>query len=333
MTTYPDASFRAVPRTGLDTLFATAWIDLDAEPLVLSVPDTGGRYYVIALFDMWSNVLASIGKRTTGTGAAHFLIAGPKWQGAAPEGMAEVYRAPTRWVWVNGQMQADGPKDYAAVDALQRQYRLAPLSQWGKEWSPASREPITGEAPQGQPVERLRAMTAGDFYGRAAALMADNPPAAADAPAVERLARLGVRVGEPVDLAALGGPAAWALGMSMRTLGVLEWGATKLPTDKGWMVMPKDMARYGTDYMTRAGIALIGLGAVWPDDIQYPTAFKDGDDKALDAANAYVLHFDKGAIPPAKATWSVSMYDPDGYYVPNALDRYNLAPWMAQSAK
>src|SRR4029453_4167039 len=80
MTHYPDASFRAVVRTGLDTLFAVAWVDLDKEPLVLSVPDTNGRYYVIAFFDMWSNVFASIGKRTTGTGAAHFLIAGPGWQ-------------------------------------------------------------------------------------------------------------------------------------------------------------------------------------------------------------------------------------------------------------
>ena len=84
MTHYPDASFRAVTRTGLDTLFAVAWADLDDEPLVLSVPDTGGRYYVIALFDMWSNVFASIGKRTTGTAAAHFLVAGPGWQGTPP---------------------------------------------------------------------------------------------------------------------------------------------------------------------------------------------------------------------------------------------------------
>ena len=84
MTKYPDASFRAVARTGLDTLFATAWADLDKEPLVLSVPDTNGRYYVIALFDMWSNVFASIGKRNTGTGAANFLIAGPGWQGTPP---------------------------------------------------------------------------------------------------------------------------------------------------------------------------------------------------------------------------------------------------------
>jgi hypothetical protein len=112
MTKYPDASFRAVPRTGLDTLFAVAWADLDKEPLVLSVPDTNGRYYVIALFDMWSNVFTSIGKRNTGTAAANFLIAGPGWTGTPPADIKETFRSPTRFVWVNGQMQANGPQDY-----------------------------------------------------------------------------------------------------------------------------------------------------------------------------------------------------------------------------
>jgi len=131
MTHYPDASFRAVVRTGLDTLFAVAWADLAREPLGLSVPDTNGRYYVIALFDMWSNVFASIGKRTTGTDAAHFLIAGPGWQGTPPADVKQTFRSPTRFVWVNGQMQADGPQDYAVVDALQKQYKLTPPSVWG----------------------------------------------------------------------------------------------------------------------------------------------------------------------------------------------------------
>ena len=139
MTNYPDASFRAVTRTGLDTLFAVAWADLEQEPLVLSVPDTGGRYYVIALFDMWSNVFASIGKRTTGTAAAHFLIAGPGWHGTPPADITETYRSPTRFVWVNGQMQADGPQECAAVSVLQKQYMLTPLSAWGD--SPGARRP------------------------------------------------------------------------------------------------------------------------------------------------------------------------------------------------
>src|SRR5512135_3246773 len=135
MTHYPDASFRAVTRTGLDTLFAVAWADLDKEPLVLSVPDTGGRYYVIALFDMWSNVFASIGTRTTGTAAQNFLVAGPHWQATPPTDIKQVYRSPTRFVWVNGQMLANGPADYDVVNALQKQYKLTPLSAWGQPYA------------------------------------------------------------------------------------------------------------------------------------------------------------------------------------------------------
>src|SRR5271169_6214560 len=145
MTKYPDASFRAVPRTGLDTLFATAWADLDKEPLVLSVPDTSGRYYVIALFDNWSNVFASLGKRNTGTRAANFLIAGPNWHGMTPAGIKQAFRSPTRWVWVNGQMQADGPKDYDVVNALQKQYKLTPLSAWGEPYTPPADVPVAAD--------------------------------------------------------------------------------------------------------------------------------------------------------------------------------------------
>lgn len=92
--------------------------------------------------------------------------------------------------------------------------------------------------------------------------------------------------------------------------------------------MPKDMGDYGTDYETRAGIALVGLGAIQPKDVMYPTAFDDGDGKPLDSANRYILHFEKGQTPPTNTTWSVSMYDPDGFYVPNDGNRYNLAAWM-----
>ncbi len=114
----------------------------------------------------------------------------------------------------------------------------------------------------------------------------------------------------------------------MGAFGMLQKGVKKLKTENGWIVIPKDFANYGTDYETRAGIALIGLGGIRPHDVVYPTAFVDGDNKPLDGANRYVLHFDKGQTPPTNATWSVSMYDPQGYYVPNAINRYNLAAWM-----
>ena len=114
----------------------------------------------------------------------------------------------------------------------------------------------------------------------------------------------------------------------MGTFGILQKALKKLKTENGWIVIPENFADYGTDYKTRAGIALIGLGGIWRQDVVYPTAFMDGDGKPLDGANRYVLHFDEGQTPPANATWSVSMYDPQGYYVPNAIDRYNVAPWM-----
>jgi hypothetical protein len=329
MTHYPDASFRAVARTGLDTLFACAWADLDKEPLVLSVPDTGERYYVIALFDMWSNVFASIGKRTTGTGAAHFLIAGPRWQGTAPADVKGTYRSPTRWVWVNGQMQANGPADYDAVNALQKQYRLTPLNAWGQAWEPPAEVPVpAGTDATTPPMERLKKMNASAYFGRIARLMKDNPPSPADGPVLEKLKAIGIVPGKDFDISTVDTRTAKGLERAMGTLAILEKGVKKLTTENGWIVMPKNMGDYGADYQTRAGIALVGLGAIQPKDVTYPTAFLDGDDKPLDAAHRYVLHFDAGKTPPTNVTWSLSAYDPDGFYVPNALNRFNLAAWM-----
>ena len=328
MTHYPDASFRAVTRTGLDTLFAVAWADLDEEPLVLSVPDTDDRYYVIALFDMWSNVFASIGKRTTGTQAGDFLLAGPGWQGTPPDGVTKTFRSPTRFVWVNAQMQADGPQECPEVNRLQQQYRLTPLSRWGQDWSPPTEVPVPAGTDPTPPLERLPSMDAGTFYGRFAELMKDNPPAPDDAKMVSTLAALGIVPGQAFDIGSAGPATARALRRSMRTFGLLQKALKFMKTDKGWLVIPDNFADYGTDYMTRAGIALIGLGGILRQDVVYPTAFKDRQGKPLDGAHRYVLHFAKGQTPPANATWSVSMYDADGYYVPNPIDRYNVAPWM-----
>lgn len=329
MTHYPDASFRAVARTGLDTLFAVAWADLDQEPLVLSVPDTQGRYYVIALMDLWTNVFGSIGKRTTGTGAGSFLIAGPGWQGTPPANVQQVFRSPTRFVWVNGQMQADGPKDYAVVNALQKQYKLTPLSAWGQRYTPPARVKVAGGVDtQTPPLEQVHKMEADAYFGRLARLLKDNPPSPADAAMVEKLKTLGIESGQAFDIDAIDPIAAVELRNAMGAFEKLQEGVKKLKTENGWIVMPKNMGNYGVDYETRAGIALVGLGAIQPQDVVYPTAFIDGDSQPLDGANRYVLHFDPGQTPPTNATWSVSMYDPQGFYVPNAINRYNLAMWM-----
>ncbi|MFL5285678.1 MAG: DUF1254 domain-containing protein [Rhodopila sp.] len=329
MTRYPDASFKAVARTGLDTLFAVAWADLDKEPFVLSVPDTGGRYYVIALFDMWSNVFASIGKRTTGTGAGSFLIAGPGWQGHPPPEVKQTFRAPTRFVWVNGQMQANGPQDYAAVNALQRLYRLTPLGAWGTPYVPLEEvSVVAGNGTKTPPLMQVQGMDAAAYFGLLARLMKDNPPASIDGAMVEKLRTLGIEPGKNFDISQLDADTAKGLQRAMSAFGKLQEGVKAMKTENGWIVMPKNMGNYGTDYDIRAGIALVGLGALQPQDVVYPTAFIDGDGKPLDGTHRYVLHFAKDQTPPTNATWSVSLYDPQGFYVPNAINRYNLAAWM-----
>jgi hypothetical protein len=121
------AANRGVVRPNVDTLYSSAWLDLSREPIVLSVPDTGGRYYVIQMMDGWTETFALLGKRTTGTQAGHFLIVGPDSQGPVPSNV-EAIKAPTNTVWIIGRTQTNGVADYSNVHAIQQGYRLTPLS-------------------------------------------------------------------------------------------------------------------------------------------------------------------------------------------------------------
>ncbi|MBN9022815.1 MAG: DUF1254 domain-containing protein, partial [Rhizobiales bacterium] len=147
--TFPPADMKAVVRPNFDTLYSSAWLDLTKEPMVLTVPDTDGRYYLLPMLDMWTDVFASPGWRTTGTGEGHFLIAPTDWRPDLREKFDE-YKlpagtqridAPTPTVWIIGRTKTDGPSDYAAVNKIQDGYKLTPLSEWGKDYEPAPYQP------------------------------------------------------------------------------------------------------------------------------------------------------------------------------------------------
>jgi hypothetical protein len=172
---FPTADMRVVVRPNFDTLYSSGWLDLTKEPMVVSVPDTGGRYYLLPMLDMWTDVFASPGWRTTGTGAGDFLVTPPGWSGTVPDGFTRI-DAPTPYVWIIGRTKTDGPADYDAVHKIQDGYKITPLSQWGKE--PVAPEvkidpSIDMKTP---PKVTVDTMPADKFFDYAAELLKLHPP-------------------------------------------------------------------------------------------------------------------------------------------------------------
>jgi hypothetical protein len=199
---FPDSSFKDVVRANVDTLYSSAWLDLSKEPMVLSVPDTRGRYYLMPMIDGWTNIFASPGKRTTGTKPGHFAITGPGWSGSLPSGVQEL-KAPTNMVWIIGRTQTNGPGDYKAVHAIQDGYKLAPLSAFGKPYAAPKAEVDPAVDMKTPPVDQLKAMTGEAFFNRLAALLKSSPPPASEAPVLAKLAQIGIVPGEKFDPAKL----------------------------------------------------------------------------------------------------------------------------------
>ena len=313
----------------VDTLYSFAWLDLSKEPIILSVPDTDDRYYLLPVLDAWTNVFASPGKRTTGTKAGHFAIVGPNWKGTLPDGVKEL-KSPTNTAMIAGRTQANDPADYKAVNAIQKQYRLTPLSAFGKPYTLPKGVVDPKIDTKTPPAEQVSKMSADTFFTNLATLLKSNSPPAADAPMLAKLAKIGIVPGKDFDISKLDPATAKGLEKSVQ-MGIAKIQAEGKVTGKlvnGWNILPMTLGNYGTEYGVRAVIALLGLGANLPQDAVYPTAFVDSDGKTLTGKNRYVIHFDKGQMPPAKAFWSITMYGSDSFFVDNPLNRYNLVGWM-----
>lgn len=327
-TEYHDASYKVVVRSNVDSLYTMAWLNLKAEPIVLSVPETHGRFYLFQMLDMWSDVFASPGTRTTGSDAGHFAIVGPDWSGTLPAGVKEI-RAPTNDVWLIAPTQTNGPADYAAVHAIQARYRLTPLASLGRPYTPPRGVLDPTVDMQTPPVQQVAKLGGGAFLARLALLMTSNRPRPDDAPMLARLARIGCVPGQPFDTSRLSPAAQARIEEAVRVvLARLSAPGPNAHLANGWSIPPAILGNFGTNYAVRAQVALVGLAANLPADTIYPTAYVDADGQGLSGAKRYVLHFDKDQLPPANAFWSVTMYTPDSFFVPNAIDRYALSSWM-----
>lgn len=326
---YPPADFKGVVRPNYDTLYSVAWLDLTKGPAVVSAPDTHGRYYLLPMLDMWTDVFASPGWRTTGTAAANFLVTPPGWTGTVPAGMTQI-SAPTPIIWVIGRTKTDGPADYEAVHKIQAGYHVTQLSQWGKPPAAPSVTIDPAVDMKTPPKEQVDSMPADKFFAYAAELLKINPPHITDQPIVAQLKEIGIEPGKSFDFAALDPSIRKALETAPDDARRLM--AWKIPTlarvVNGWSMNTDTMGVYGNYYLKRAIVSQFGLGANVPQDAIYPINLGDDSGKPLDGADAYAIHFDKDAIPPASAFWSITLYDASGFAVENALKRYAISSWM-----
>ncbi len=327
--TYVNPDFRNVVRISVNSLWSHGFLDLDQEPMIVTIPDSGDRYLVMQALNMWTDDFASVGTRTPERRFGSFLIAGPKWNGTAPPGIKDTFRSTTRYAWVLVQISAGSPADFPAIHKLQDQLKITPLSAWGKPYSPPATVPVDPAVDlTATPFDQVQLMTGEMFFRRLATLLKDNPPYPADRWMMDKLRLLGIEPGKDFAPDRIDQQVRKGLNqVPWNVWKLLAEGPYTMPAKNGWIDM-LNLGRYGSDYNTRAFIAYAGLGALTSDDAVYPSAFVDADGHALDAAYKYVIHFPPGQLPPsASNVWSISPYR-GNFYVRNSLNRYGILSSM-----
>jgi len=331
-TAFPDANTPNARWPSTDTLYSSMWYDVSREPLIVRVPDAGNRYYFLTLLDMWTDVFASRGTRTVGNQPQAFAIVGPYWQGTMPPGV-DVVRSPTSTGWVLGHVQTNGPADYPAVNQFQSGLVTQPLSTVSPAYGQSNRTfmPVTGNVnpnvnTQTPPADQIATMDAATFWGIFTDVVRNNPPHANDYPMLDRLRRIGLGGGQAPAYNRLDPAVQQALAQAGPEAGrrIADYVAGLGDGYNGWNTVSEGIGTYGTDYLRRAAIAYAGLGAGVPEDVMYPVTSIDSKGRALDGDEDYVLHFDKGQLPPVNAFWSLVVYGPNQTFTANQANKYAI---------
>jgi hypothetical protein len=325
-------SFRTVIRPNVDTLYSAAWLDVSTEPVVMTLPPSGGRFFMIQCMDAWTNVFADPGVRTLGNNEAKYQIVGPDWHGPLVAGAEEI-RAPTQMVWVIARVYVRNRDDLLAARGYQSQLDIRPLSRVNDPTF-KSAYPNPGQR-KASPMMMgvLKEMGPKAFFERFMKLTAANPPAAQDAPFVrDVLEPLGIAPGhsrawENIDASDQRALAA-GLEQVLNTFSDrISFQRQNRQRANGWDMPGQGQGgSFGMRYAARAAVAVLGLGAkVRADGVDF-NASVDGNGDRLDGSKAYRLIFAPGDTPPAKAFWSITLYDDQGYLVANPRDRYAVRP-------
>ncbi|MGU7783622.1 DUF1254 domain-containing protein [Burkholderia sp. PU8-34] len=306
------------PLPGVDTLDSTGWLDVGAEPVLVTLPDTRGRYWDARALDMWTNVLWSSSAVAQGPrGGARpqtIAFAAKDWQGTLPKGVMRI-DVPSRNAWLEVRLQTSGGRDLTVVKKLQRGIRMVPLSVYTGAARGASVAVHAGSGPAeaasgGTPAEQVAALAPKAYFTRFAQALQDNPAPADDAHAQQLLDDVGVSAGYPV---------LWTGDRLMAaTAGVAEARARlaapppNVLNANGWSWIGDTAGQYGQDYALRAYAAYTQFGTATRDDETLAVVRVDSDGHPLNGANRYTLHFAPDALPPVRAFWTLTPYTTDG---------------------
>jgi hypothetical protein len=312
-------SDRLVIRPNADTLYTTAWLNLGSEPIVLHVPDTAGRYYLIPMLDAYSNQFASVGSRTTGTGEGNYAIVGPRWRGSVPESVNGVIHAPTNTVWMIGRTLVNGESDLQDAVAVTSQYKLILLSSYPQflrngTYTPPTGVPVTSPNPDfvASPVTTSLGFSKPEFFDVLAKYALENPPS-------QQFLQASVLVLDGF------------LHQNQLTSGVVSEASSAMynelqataKNENGWS-FHLNIGNYGTEYLLRAAVTKFGFGTNVPEEAVYMSTDEDITGASLSGTSSYVIHFAPGQTPPEKGFWSVTVYGQDGFFVENAIHRYDV---------
>jgi len=302
-----------------DTPYSWAWLDLRAEPIVLTLPAVPApRYYVNQWFDLYTHNFAYTGVRSTGRQAGTYLLAGPRWNGTVPKSITGVFRAETDFVGTLTRTQLNGPADIPALQALQAQYTLTPLSRFTGTAAPAAAPAVAWPIWDANKAEGI------GFISYLNALLPFMPTVPSERQMMVRFARIGIGPGVPFDPAKLDPSIRAAMEDGVASAAQeLKAKALTQTSSQGFFGTRQEL---GPDYLTfRAMGAMLGIYGNSSEEAFYASQQTGPDGKVLEGRKRWVMRFEPSQLPPVTEFWSITMYKlPERLLVENPLNRYSI---------
>lgn len=328
-----DHRARAVTTPNNDTFYSSAWLDLSIEPMFLTVPPVGDLYYSYAFLDLFTNNFAYVSHRLQGGEPPTHMIVGPRWIGDPPSDV-KLVRSPTNSVWLLGRILVDGPEEVDRVRILQarvlletpdqrNERRILETGELMRQRTVAPTEPVA-DWPAPNPANPF------DLFEVTMRALGESSLSERDRAVFEGFSPLKLRPGRKFDGRAFGEAERRAVkaGIEQGRAEIRAAGSRYGRTVDGWTYSERHLGNFGDDYLYRAHVALTALGALEPAEAVYLACNTDSSGQPLSGAHAYRITFPADGLPPARAFWSLAMYEVTAegraFFIDNPIGRYSI---------